>query len=631
MKELMSRNIKYELNPNISGFLMSIFLEFCENEHDEYDDCKTHKIHEYSTCFVTMKGLKKLLNDYNIERFPFCLDDLEMVGCVDIDGENMKDLKLTLTAWLSLWSLLMCYATEIALKYLVMMGAPTIFPSRCFLPKWSDYLMPQIAANSNTHQRCYNALIVTYPFNHKLVQQFIRCSVNEHSAKKSMNYNHPKRQNPHKSKTRMPAASRTGSLSPIVEILDNDNPPFFALDDDEKKNKKNDEQTIQRLNTVFFLKPVDRKSSNKYSYGMLCDEQQSRYIYNQHHKFLHSNKMNKRKPLIKVNLLNKDRGVDAYHILLESWPQNACNHNPNSSGQDQLFQIISKKKKHKKQQKRKNLERNIKKYDAVIYLHSTESLKCSKNIKTLYDFCRDQEMPIIPIQIPFDLEDKTKTNHIKHKESMEQLMEIQNFYDLPQRVIRWESFSEDQLRFTHDLIERLHFREMYVPKTIWQIRKKNVVWYTKKGTLYAAGMGLFCYFAPINSLHRFWNKLVEQRPKNIAFRKKNKEKKKDETNKKQKRWKALIAVAVVTSVFYGGYYIYGKYRYYNMKYQHHDNQKNKEEEENEENEGPSYLTSFFYPTFYDEDSNDEEDDDDLSLTSFQWLKQKKISDSDASH
>ena len=810
IKELMSKHCKsrlqYELSPNISGFLMSIFLKYCENPHDEYNDNNIENInglrltHEYSTCFITPYGLDKLLENYNLKPFPFETDDLVMVGSIINNNKNNKKNKcdtITLTAWLSLWSLLMCYETETALKCLTIMGAPTMFPSDDFNPKWIDYSVPQIACSPNTHQRFFKCLIVTYPFNDKLVNQFIRASVNDFSRSDTLSHNqYPNqyatlqhiddyqsnqnennqdeiqdnqnqtlqpRQNRHRQQTKIPAASRTGSLSPIREATKDEltkSPPHFSIsnnnngyyqDDNKYQNEEEkflyendkkgekitniDNESIQRLNTTFFLVPQDRSSNETLSYGMLNDELDCRQkIYDKHINFVHKNTMNKRKPLIPVNLLVHDRGIDAYHTLFESWCQYSQNE---SSGQDHLFEFDAKCNDQDDGFIDKKLEKDLRCYDCIIYLHTTNSIKYTKNIKRLFNICRDQQMPIIPVNIPFDVASTEKTNgskknqlshlndhpdvqqndeneidvididpdclsptntntkiitgqgttsHIgtrhetkmklKHEQSREQLNEMLEYYDLPQRVIEWESFPEDQSRFTRDLIDDIHHREYYIPKTLWQIRKTKAYRYAKKGTVFAMGLGLAYYFAPVDSMYGYLgfakrknmtkNKKSNQKSKRIelktessqmkSVRTANRERRHKQSRHKQKSrsvklrkekdkddkrgnksmnpaWKSLIAVSILTSVFCGGYMIY-KYRTKNMnkwnkkqdikqkQNQDEDDELIEEEEEDDENSSKiSYLMSLFFPRFEDEANEDE--DDDLSLTSFGFLKRRK--------
>ena len=180
LKELMAKHSKsrlqYELSPSIAGFLISIFTPHCSNPHDEHNAMDHHHrrgpVHEFSTCFVTGEGLKRLLAEYHIA-VPFHGEDFDLVG-----GTAHS---VTLTAWLSLWALLMYYETEMALRCLMQMGAPTLFPSMDCNPKWHDYAVPQITCSPNVHQRFFNCLVVTYPFNKVLVHQFVRSSVDDFS------------------------------------------------------------------------------------------------------------------------------------------------------------------------------------------------------------------------------------------------------------------------------------------------------------------------------------------------------------------------------------------------------------------------------------------------------------------
>merc|ERR1711971_108407 len=218
------------------------------------------------------------------------------------------------------------------------------------------------------------------------------------------------------------------------------------------------------------------------------NEQLAKQIYNKQIKFLYKQTNNKRKPLIAANLLNNDRGIDAYHTLMDSVP---CLSDEQRLGQNELFT---------NERDDGLLAKKLKNYDAIIYLHNANSLKSDHrtNICNLFDICRDFDMPIVCVQIPFDVPlDDDNANDIEvididtmtkqgntskveqideHKESMHLLTEIMKIFDLSTRnVLRWESFREDQHRFDRDLIQRLHFRQMYVPKTKWQIRKANAI------------------------------------------------------------------------------------------------------------------------------------------------------------
>ena len=125
------------MSPLILGFLISIFTPHCTNPHDEVNDnlnslnINNKPVHEFSTCFVTAEGLSRLLDNYHIS-MPFHLEDFELVGGYTRGSEQ----RITLTAWLSLWALLMYYETEMALRCLMRMGAPTLFPSMELNPKW---------------------------------------------------------------------------------------------------------------------------------------------------------------------------------------------------------------------------------------------------------------------------------------------------------------------------------------------------------------------------------------------------------------------------------------------------------------------------------------------------------------
>jgi len=222
-------------------------------------------------------------------------------------------------------------------------------------------------------------------------------------------------------------------------------------------------------------------------------------------------------------------------------------------------------------------------------------------------------------------------------------------YDLSTRnVLRWESFREDQHRFDRDLIQRLHFRQMYIPKTKWQIRKANAIRYTKKGTMSAMGIGLCAYFVPMDNVKKYLlqfgnkndkKKLMSEQMEGsnaempVRYRTKRKKKRRSRLNG-GRRWKSqLITVAVVTSVFtVAGYYVYDRYRL------HHQTE---DDDDDEEQEGDAnyhiqrrgsvltYLLSLFSPRFSDEHDG-ENDFDSATLTPFQFLNMQspKVADSD---
>ena len=106
----------------------------------------------------------------------------------------------------------------------------------------------------------------------------------------------------------------------------------------------------------------------------------------------------------------------------------------------------------------------------------------------------------------------------------------------------------------------------------------------------------------------------------------------------QRRWKALMYVAVATSVFYSGYFVYGNYRFrFNVKRKtarihdtprvlkmgKDDSDSDSEEEdkqEREEESGWSYLMSMIYRKLYDEEFGAEMNDTEYSLNTFGFLK-----------
>eukprot|EP01084_Bolivina_argentea_P166496 289043_1 len=261
-------------------------------------------------------------------------------------------------------------------------------------------------------------------------------------------------------------------------------------------------------------------------------------------------------------------------------------------------------------------------------------------------------MAIITVHLPFEVHTKDeietvalnesltarietpreRERQLRREQSMQQLLHILDVYDLPHRLLRWESFAEDQLRFSHDLIERLHFLARNVPKTIWQKRKINAIRYTKKASMYAVGIGLMCYLTPMRSVSKYLKLPTTKAKGNPMNHSNNNEskavirKKRDKKRRKRKqntdRWKSLIAIAVVTSVFYGGYYIYDVYGKYNKS--HRDSDDEEEEDDDCEETMLSCVVSYLYPKFYDDDAYAEEyNEDDLSLTSFGFLTRKK--------
>ena len=163
--------------------------------------------------------------------------------------------------------------------------------------------------------------------------------------------------------------------------------------------------------------------------------------------------------------------------------------------------------------------------------------------------------------------------------------------------------------------------------------------------MYAMGVGLACYFTPIHSVSSYLGISTKKnntkrpsetatpqaQPEQVQFRTKRKRKRNDRKKRKEdnKRWGALIAVALVTSVFYGGYYIFGKYRYnLNVRTDIKQSDEQCDDEDDEENaeieedmSGLSYLMSFFY-------RNEDYDDEDLPLNAFGFLKRKRSDSND---
>merc|ERR1712048_1322957 len=86
------------------------------------------------------------------------------------------------------------------------------------------------------------------------------------------------------------------------------------------------------------------------------------------------------------------------------------------------------------------------------------------------------------------------------------------------------------------------------------------------------------------------------------------------------QWKSqLITVAVITSVFTGGYYVYDRYRF---RRQNNENNENEEEEGDNEEQmqrggALNYLLSFFSPKFDNDDAD--ENGIDSAITPFQFL------------
>jgi len=576
---------------------------------------------------------------------------------------------------------------------------------------------------------------------------------------------------------KIPAASRTGSLSPIKEVsfdelhafsAANTPPPEFALsahretdqmyqddskyqdekekyqyehnmDPDEKESEEEEEKTsrdeteqsVQGLNTMFCLKPQHKGLGEKMSYGALVDnEHYVRFVYEQYGAYLCKHSNSRRKPLIQLNLLNKDRGIDAYHTLLESWPQHA---HKEESGQGELFQFHALCKQEGDGYVDKKVSKHLRKFDAVVYLHTVDALEHTENIKRLYNICRDQEMPIIAVTIPSAVTPKTATNPEKHtktsdskrtptvdidpaalsapdtntniitgqgststigtpyatpmqstlnEQSEKQLMQILEYYDLSRnRVLEWTSFAEDQSRFSYDLIATMQDRPLFIPKTLWQIRKSNALRYAKRGSVLIFGTGLWWYLrsretvtkyvelrhsdarksgrrtqpkmpnvelkempapsssTPVTAKQAQQTQELQRRPpahtkstqqlQSNEESKKRKEKHNESAN--QQRWKLFITVAVLTSVFSGGYYVYGKYRYrqngtWNKNHKQSNVNAKEEAEEDEDEEKQSilsYLMSFVIPRFDDTEEEDEEDEDDLSFTSFGFSQSKK--------